>query len=149
MLHRTHLARVLRGRSTDSERLLWSRLRSRQIAGVKFRRQVPIGCYIVDFASFSPRIVVEVDGGQHADTCTQLRNGNTLSQTNAKRSQVIGEETHISPVSVQHAHDLVRDAWLEEQGYIVLRFWNSEVLRNLEGVVSRIYETVTLLCPAR
>ena len=144
MLHRTHLARALRGRSTECERLLWSRLRSRQIAGVKFRRQVSIGYYIVDFASFSPRIVVEVDGGQHADTFPQMRNGNTVSQTSAKHSQFFGEEIHPSLASSQHARDLVRDAWLEEQGYIVLRFWNSEVLRNLEGVVSRIYETATL-----
>lgn len=52
---------------TDAERRLWSRLRHRQVLGVKFRRQVPIDRFIVDFATFDRRLVVEVDGGQHAD----------------------------------------------------------------------------------
>ena len=61
------LARALRRRATDAEVALWRRLRGRQVAGVKFRRQVPIGRYIVDFASHHPRIVIELDGGQHAN----------------------------------------------------------------------------------
>ena len=60
-------ARLLRRRSTQAERVLWRRLRCRQLVGVKFRRQVPIGSYIVDFASFDRRIVIELDGGQHAE----------------------------------------------------------------------------------
>ena len=50
---------------TDAERLLWQRLRKRQLAEVKFRRQAPIGKYIVDFASFEKKLIVELDGGQH------------------------------------------------------------------------------------
>ena len=61
------LARSLRRHATDAEMALWRRLRGRQVAGVKFRRQVPIGRYIADFASHHPRIVIELDGGQHAD----------------------------------------------------------------------------------
>jgi len=53
--------------ATDAERKLWLLLRDRRLAGFKFRRQVPIGPYIADFASFPARLVVEVDGGQHAD----------------------------------------------------------------------------------
>ena len=64
----THLARSLRKNSTEAEKLLWHRVRNRQIENVKFRRQQPIGRYIVDFVSFEKRIVVELDGGQHATT---------------------------------------------------------------------------------
>ena len=57
-------ARGLRKNLTDAERRLWSSLRNEQL-GVRFRRQVPIGPYIADFACFDPRLVIEVDGGQH------------------------------------------------------------------------------------
>jgi very-short-patch-repair endonuclease len=62
----TRQARGLRQRSTEAERRLWSRLRGRQVAGAKFRRQQPLGRYVVDFVSLEHRLVVEVDGGQHA-----------------------------------------------------------------------------------
>ena len=62
----TRLAKRLRKDSTRAEALLWSRLRAKQIHGIKFRRQQPIECYIVDFVSFEKRIVIELDGGQHA-----------------------------------------------------------------------------------
>ncbi len=58
-------ARSLRNTSTDVERLLWRYLRRRQIADQRFRRQVPIGSYIADFACLEARLVIEVDGGQH------------------------------------------------------------------------------------
>lgn len=59
-------ARELRQHLTDAERRLWLHLRLRRVSGYRFRRQVPIGPYIADFACLDPRIVVEVDGGQHA-----------------------------------------------------------------------------------
>lgn len=59
--------RALRRRQTDAERKLWSFLRGHQMAGYQFRRQAPIGRYIVDFACFAKKLVIEVDGGQHAD----------------------------------------------------------------------------------
>jgi very-short-patch-repair endonuclease len=62
----TGLARNLRKRSTDVERLLWRHLRARQPDGLKFRRQQPIGNYIVDFACLERGVVIELDGGQHA-----------------------------------------------------------------------------------
>ena len=76
-------AKELRNNGTDAERLLWHHLRNSQLEGVKFRRQQPIEAYIVDFVSFDKRIVIELDGGQHAentehdqqrDVCLQ-RNG--------------------------------------------------------------------------
>ncbi|NJL50526.1 MAG: endonuclease domain-containing protein [Blastochloris sp.] len=51
---------------TDAERVMWRLLRDRRLAGAKFRRQVPLGPYVADFLSFDHRLVVEVDGGQHA-----------------------------------------------------------------------------------
>ena len=67
MRAQTRRARELRRRATAAERHLWQRLRARQLDGAKFRRQVPIGPYIVDFACLSSRIVIELDGGQHAE----------------------------------------------------------------------------------
>jgi very-short-patch-repair endonuclease len=52
---------------TDAETKLWNRLRNGQLLGTKFRRQVPIGNYIADFCCRSPKLVIEVDGGQHAE----------------------------------------------------------------------------------
>jgi very-short-patch-repair endonuclease len=60
------LARELRKNMTDTEWLLWSKLRGRQFGGFKFRKQSPIGKFIVDFVCFDRKVVVELDGGQHA-----------------------------------------------------------------------------------
>jgi very-short-patch-repair endonuclease len=58
---------------TDAERKLWFALRDRRFAGFKFRRQVPIGPFIADFVCFEARLVIEVDGGQHADSIQDQR----------------------------------------------------------------------------
>ena len=63
----TKNARKLRNNPTYAEQRLWRMLQRRQIAGVKFRRQQPIGHFIVDFVCFERRVIVEVDGGQHAE----------------------------------------------------------------------------------
>lgn len=60
------LARSLRQRETRAERALWSTLLDRRLATVKFRRQYPVGPYVVDFCAPGPRVIIEVDGGQHA-----------------------------------------------------------------------------------
>jgi very-short-patch-repair endonuclease len=93
---------------TDAERKLWFALRDRRLVGTKFRRQVPIGRFIADFACYELRLIIEVDGGQHS----------------------------------QSVRDMRRDAWLSERGFRVLRYWNSDVLRNLDGVLDRIVEAV-------
>jgi very-short-patch-repair endonuclease len=105
------LARQLRRSQTDAERALWARLRNKQLESVKFRRQQPLGTYIVDFLSFERKIVVEVDGGQHNEREARER-------------------------------DQQRAAWLKERGYQVLRFWNNEVLVNMEGVLEKIREVL-------
>lgn len=60
-------ARALRRASTDPERRLWRALRARQLLGAKFRRQEPFGAYVLDFVRYGAKLVVEVDGGQHAE----------------------------------------------------------------------------------
>ncbi len=60
-------ARELRKNMTDAERKLWNHLRNRQLGGLKFRRQHPIGKYVVDFVCFEKKIVIEVDGSQHLE----------------------------------------------------------------------------------
>ena len=62
----TAITKNLRKRPTEAEKLLWRRLRVKQMEGLKFRRQQPIDNYVVDFVCFDKRLVIEVDGGQHA-----------------------------------------------------------------------------------
>jgi len=62
----TEAAKALRQKSTDAERLLWQRLKARQLDGLKFRRQEQIGRFIADFVCYEKGIIVEADGGQHA-----------------------------------------------------------------------------------
>jgi very-short-patch-repair endonuclease len=100
----TGVARRLRKTSTDTERQLWRHIRDRQLEGFKFRRQQPVGRYVVDFVSLEERVIIEVDGGQHA----------------------------LDP------GDKIRDEWLRSEGYKVLRFWNNQVLNNMEGVLETI-----------
>ena len=104
---KTSRARQLRKNFTDAEQILWRTVRSRQLGGHKFRRQQPVGRYMVDFVCLEASLVIEVDGGQHAE----IR---------------------------QAAYDDERTAWLRQQGFQVLRFWDHEVLRQLEGVKKAI-----------
>ena len=66
MSERIERARALRRGQTRAERILWSVLRGRRLAGFKFRRQMPIGPYFADFACVEARLIIELDGGQHA-----------------------------------------------------------------------------------
>ena len=110
----TNLARNLRRNESDAERKLWSKLRSRQFENLKFRRQQPLGKYIVDFVSLEKKIVIEVDGSQHME-------------------------------SVNIEHDAERTKYLEDEGYAVLRFWNNDVLTNIDGVAIKILEQINTL----
>jgi len=105
----THKARDLRRNTTPTENLLWKHLRKTQVPKYKFTRQYPIGPYIADFCCTRARLVVELDGGQHA---------------------------------TQQEFDTDRQRYLEAQDYRVIRFWNNEVLENLEGVLFRIVEAL-------
>lgn len=73
-------ARTLRRTMTDAERLLWYRLRNRAFGGWKFRRQVPVGPCIVDFACIQARLVVELDGGQHVQSASDAPRAHALQR---------------------------------------------------------------------
>ena len=72
-------AKQLRQNLTDAERVLWRHLRAHRFQGQKFRRQQPLGPYVVDFVHFSAKLVIEVDGGQHNGATTDLRRDAWLS----------------------------------------------------------------------
>jgi very-short-patch-repair endonuclease len=80
-------ARRLRGAATDAENVLWHRLRGRQLNGWKFRRQVIIEPYIVDFACFEAKLIIEVDGGQHAEQ--ERYDANRTTRLNAMGYKVV------------------------------------------------------------
>jgi very-short-patch-repair endonuclease len=100
-------ARSMRRVMTDAELKLWNELRAHRLMGMSFRRQVPIGPYIVDFACPSHRLVVEVDGSQHGEADEAER-------------------------------DHVRTAYLEGRGWTILRFWNDDILNDIDGVCDHI-----------
>ena len=105
------LARMLRKNTTKEERILWQLLRNHQFFGLKFRRQFPIGKYIVDFVWKSKKVVIELDGGQH----------------NEPENILLDEE---------------RTKFIENQGYKVIRFWNSDINKNISGVYDKLLEII-------
>lgn len=108
-------ARRLRREDTDAEAKLWGALCDRRLGGWKWRRQVPMKPYIVDFLCVEAKLVVELDGGQHNE---------------------------------QIDYDHRRTRHLERLGYRVLRFWNSAVLTNRDGVCITILDACGGDCPS-
>src|SRR6476620_78253 len=101
-------AKKLRAHTTPHERVLWRALKELPVEGTHFRRQAPIGPYVVDFFCPAKRLIIELDGGDHNVDATAAR-------------------------------DSERQAWLEREGYRVVRFWNSDVARDLDAVMEKIY----------
>lgn len=112
-LHR--FAKQLRKNSTDTERLLWSRLRNKRFEGLKFRRQEPIGRYIVDFICYEKKLIIECDGSQHINNKEK---------------------------------DIIRDQYLKERGFKVLRFWDTDVLQNIDDVLEAIFQAISTSEPS-
>jgi len=105
-------AKQLRRRMTPAEAKLWQHLRNGQLNGAWFRRQHAVGPYIVDFFCAKAKLVVEIDGDSHGDP-------------------------------EQQKYDAERTQWLNEQKhYRVMRFWNNDVLRNIDGVLMTLSEMV-------
>jgi very-short-patch-repair endonuclease len=77
---RTHQARSLRTNDTEAEYRLWGDIRNRQLNGYKFSRQIPLGPYIVDFVCREQRLIVELDGSQHAENTHDERRTEWLNQ---------------------------------------------------------------------
>ena len=103
-------ARELRKKPTEAEKTLWSHLRYRQLSGFRFRRQHPIGKYVVDFVCLESRLVIELDGGQHLDSA---------------------------------GYDSARTVDLNRRGFSVIRFWNNQVLSEIDGVKEAIFLALT------
>ena len=107
----TEAAKELGQRQTEAEKQLWIMLKAKRFHGAKFRRQEPIGNYIVDFVNYENKLIIEVDGGPHNKTEVQI-------------------------------NDTFRTLWLKSQGFNVLRFWNREILNNIEVVLEKIKESM-------
>ena len=105
----TARSRELRANATPAERKLWIHLSARKLEGVRFNRQFPVGQFICDFVSREKRLIIEIDGGQHATA---------------------------------REHDERRTRFLNSQGYQVIRFWNNEVLGNIDGVLISIAQAL-------
>jgi very-short-patch-repair endonuclease len=100
-------ARDLRANMTDAERALWNALKSKQLSGYKFSRQIIVGPYIADFVCRTHKLIIELDGGQH------------------------GMDNAI-------VYDEARTEFMQQSGFQVMRFWNYDVLSNLNGVLEMI-----------
>ena len=109
-------SRQLRDNMTDAERSLWSKLRMRQLQGLIFYRQKPIGGYIVDFYCPKAKLVIEVDGGQH-----------------------------FTAEGVEY--DKARDAYMSGLGLKIMRFSNTDVLTNIDGVFGSIENAIGTKIP--
>ena len=101
------IAKTLRKNSTIQEKRLWNLLKNRQFHNLKFKRQSPIGRYIVDFICHERKLIIELDGGQHN------RNKNI-------------------------ENDIERTNFLESLGFNVIRFWNNDIYKNIDGVITEI-----------
>ena len=109
--HNLKNAKEMRSNMTPAETKMWRILRGKRFQDLKFKRQVLIGNYIVDFLCENKKIIIEIDGGQH------------------------NEELNIQS-------DKNRTHYLENNGYKVLRFWNDEVMKNIDGVMEVIFREV-------
>lgn len=105
-------ARELRGRSTEAEKVLWSHLRSRQLLGAKFRRQHPIGRWIVDFACLESMLVVEADGGHHFASRQDIERDAELKRRGFKVLRFWNPDIHedTNKVLVKIRSELLRSA---------------------------------------
>lgn len=104
-------SRQLRHSQTDAEKRLWTLLRSKQLFDCKFRRQHVVGPYITDFCCLDRKLVIELDGGQHAEN---------------------------------QEHDIHRTRFLEQKGFVILRFWDNQILKEPQSVIESISRALTL-----
>ena len=98
-------AKSLRTDMTDCEQRLWYYLRAKRFENIKFKRQVPIGDFIVDFVSKKNKIIIELDGSQHME---------------------------------QVDYDKNRTKYLENLGYKIIRFYDNDIIENIDGVLETI-----------
>ena len=102
----------LRRNQTQAEKIIWSKLRNKQVNSLKFYRQWSVGRYILDFYCHPLKLAIEIDGGQHDEN---------------------------------NVYERTRTQFLQKQNITLLRFWNNEVLENIDGVMNNILEESNLL----
>jgi very-short-patch-repair endonuclease len=107
----TPLSRELRKHQTPWEAKLWRHLRGGRFDGCKFKRQVPIGNYIVDFCCQNKKLIIELDGSGHNHFQNKIG-------------------------------DIERQSYLEARGYLILRFWNNQIDKDLEAVLEKIFRAI-------
>ena len=98
-----NFAKSMRSNMTKEEAIIWRMVRAKRFLGFKFKRQVLVGDYIVDFLCPEKNLIIELDGGQHNEPDNILKDNN-------------------------------RTIYLQNIGYKVIRFWNNEVINNIDGV---------------
>jgi very-short-patch-repair endonuclease len=116
--HQRKNAKTMRRAMTEAELKLWNELRAHRLMDMGFRRQVPIGPYIADFACPAHSLIVEVDGSQHGE-------------------------------AEQTSHDEKRTAYLQGRCWTIIRFWNDDILRDIDGVCQHIITVAGLDVPDR
>ncbi|MGX2985252.1 type ISP restriction/modification enzyme [Helicobacter sp. 23-1048] len=135
-------SRQMRKNPTDAENKLWQELRGKKL-GFRFRRQVVIDSkYIADFVCLEKRLIIECDGGQHNQT--ELPHPKPLPQGEGLTfdSPSLAEGDKGGGYDKINHPDIQRDFYLESQNFRILRFWNNEILENLEGVLCVIKEAL-------
>ena len=113
----TKRARELRKAMTHEEVKLWVQLKYFNMRGFNFRRQAPSNGYILDFVEFNCKLIIEVDGAQHAEALGEKR-------------------------------DAIQDAHFKAKGFNVLRFWNFQINREMDGVIDHILSALPPTPPA-
>ena len=113
----TQRARYLRRHMTHEEVKLWVQLKHFNARGYNFRRQAPSNGYILDFAEFNCKLIIEVDGSQHGEPLGERR-------------------------------DSLRDAHFKAKGFQILRFWNFQINREMDGVIDHILSALPPTPPA-
>ena len=104
-----NLVKNLRKNMQEPEKILWARLRDRRFNNYKFRRQVQIGKYIVDFVCYEKQLIIELDGRQH-----------------------------LTPENIRE--DKIRTKYLEERTFKVLRYYNTDILNNIDCVLQDLWD---------
>ena len=102
-------ARNLRNNQTEAEHKLWSQLQDKKLSGYRFRRQHPIPPYIVNFCCLEKKLIIELDGGQHAEDNNRY-------------------------------YDQQRDEFLRNKNFHILRFWNDQVINEIDSVLAKILD---------
>ena len=145
-------SRAMRKNPTQAENKLWQELRGKKL-GFGFRRQFVIDSkYIADFVCLEKRLIIECDGGQHATINTPPQTpparGEAYSTSpslaeglTSTHSPSLAEGDKGGGYDINHP-DIERNFYLESQNFRILRFWNNEILENLEGVLSVIKEAL-------